>query len=457
MEEAQEENQEEILKKEKTKKTFLNLDAWQREVLEHKGNKVICSGRQTGKSTVVSILASEFALNNEKKQILIVSVTEDQAKELLIKCTLYIDSQYKGRICTGAKKPTKDKLQLKNGSIIRTKAVGMSGTGVRGFTIDMLIADEAAFMPEDVWPAVTPMLLTTGGDIVLLSTPHGKKGYFYESYHDKNFKVWHVNSVDIINNRPVSETWSQFQKDKATEYLKSEEQRMSIREFGQEYLGQFIDDLTQFFNEQQIKKTLIQQRVQYSKEDRDFVIGVDIGRMGGDKTVFVIFEKRGELLIQREKVVWDEAYLDRIAAQIIEWDKTFHFQRIYLDSGGIGIGVFDILYNTIGFKKRVKGINNSEKVVEYDSEGNEKKRKIMKEETYANLYFLMEKGKILLFDDSDTWLSLTSVQYEYLNQKGGAMIHIFSPDHKQSHLVEAIVRAGMISKEKINKLRISYI
>jgi hypothetical protein len=434
------------------------LDSWQREVLEFKGNKIICSGRQTGKSTVASQLASDFAINNPKKFVLIISVTEDQAKELLMKCLLYIEDNYKGRIKTGIHRPTKDKLQLKNGSVIRTKAVGMSGVGVRGFTIDMLIADEAAFMPEDVWPAVTPMLLTTGGDIVLISTPFGRKNFFYKCYSDPQFRVWHIDTLDTIEKRTVCPTWTQFQRDKALEYFKSEQHRLSEKEFQQEYRGMFVEDLSQFYPDDFLKKSLIQQKVDYGKgPEQEFVIGVDIGRMGGDKTVFAIFERRGELLIQRENIVWNEAKLDQVANYIIDLDATFHFSRIYLDSGGIGIGVFDILYNTPNLKKRVKGINNAEKIIEYDSNGKEKKAKFMKEEIYANLYFLMAKGKIVLFDQGDIWLSLKSAEYEYVNQRGGAMMKISHIDHRQSHICEAIVRAAMISKEKINKLWISYI
>ena len=438
------------------KKSQLQLDPWQKEVLNSKGNICVCSGRQTGKSTVVAIKAAEFVLQNPKKQVLIVSVTEDQAIELLLKVQLYIEFNFKKWIKTGTDRPTKTVLRLTNGSIVRTKAVGARGLGVRGFTIDMLIADEAAFMPEDVWPAVTPMLLTTGGDIVLLSTPHGKRGYFFDRYHDETFKTFHVNSQEVIENRPVCETWNKFQKDFAIEFLESEKSRMSEREFGQEYLGLFIDDLAQFFPDDLLQKTLIQQKQVVSKEGRDFFLGVDIGRLGGDDTVFVVFEKRGEMLVQREKIVWKRALLNQISENIIDLDRVWNFQRIYLDSGGIGIGVFDTLYSTPGFRKRVKGINNSETIIEYDQYGKEKKKKIMKEEIYANLLHLMGKRKILLFDDGDIWLSLKSVQYEYINQRGGAMIKIFSPDHSQSHLAEAIVRAAYCSKEKIVKPFISY-
>ena len=60
----------------------------------------------------------------------------------------------------------------------------------------------------------------------------------------------------------------------------------------------------------------------------------------------------------------------------------------------------------------------------------------------------MEKGKILILDDSDIWLSFKSVQYEYMNEKGGATVRIFGDN---THIVEGIIRAAWCIKDKINK------
>ena len=81
----------------------------------------------------------------------------------------------------------------------------------------------------------------------------------------------------------------------------------------------------------------------------------------------------------------------------------------------------------------------------------------MKEEIYTNLLFLMMKRKIVLFDDGKIWLSLKSVQYEYINQRGGAMMKITSPDHRQSHIAEEVVRLAMAMREKINNFHIYYV
>ena len=66
----------------------------------------------------------------------------------------------------------------------------------------------------------------------------------------------------------------------------------------------------------------------------------------------------------------------------------------------------------------------------------------------------MEKGKIIILDDSNIWQSFKSVQYEYTNEKGGATMRIFGSD---THIVEGLIRAAWCNKEKINKLFISYI
>lgn len=249
-----------------------------------------------------------------------------------------------------------------------------------------------------------------------------------------------------------------MQRDKALGFMESERGRMSIREFGQEYLGQFIDDLAQFFPDEVIRKTMIQQRIPVeNKESRDLFLGVDIARLGADDTCFEIFERKGELLIHRESIVWQKVLLSQITQKIIDLDSFWNFKRIYIDDGGIGVGVFDNLYTTPGFKKRVIALNNSKRIYEYNPDGSPKMKHLLKEDLYNNLLHLMEKQKILILDDGNIWQSFKSVQYEYINQKGGAMMRIFSTEHSQSHIVEGIIRAAYCSKEKLNKAFISYI
>lgn len=438
-------------------KRKLTLDPWQEEFVNYKGDIALCSPRQHGKSLAAGAKASQFAIDNPGKQVMIVSITEEQAKELLSKVMGYLTTYYIKEIMKGKEQTNTSKVTLKNGSVILVKAIGAKGFSILGYTNDMVIVDEAARVPQQLWENITPTILSTGGSLVLLSTPHGRRGYFYQAFNDPalKFKTIRVKLGDI-ENRPLTDTWTEMRRDKMKERIESERQRMTKREFAQQYLAEFVNDLDQFYEDAEIKKTLIQSKIEFDIADKDFCIGVDIGRMGGDATVYVIYEKKGDLLIQRDEIVWKEAKLDEIAYKIISLDQMYHFKRIYLDNGGIGIGVYDMLVGTPGFgKKRVIGVNNSEVVVEYNLDGT-KEKKWMKEQLYTNLKILMQQGKILMFDTSENWQSLKGAQYEYTNMEGGARMRIFHSDHKESHFTEAHIRAAIFAREKINKFQISY-
>ena len=207
----------------------LQLDKWQEDILKTEGNIVLCSGRQVGKSTVIAIKAGEYAIKNKNKTIMIISAVERQALLLFEKIHGYIYENYKKYIPKGKNKPTKHTLRLTNGSIIHCLPTGLSGYGIRGYTIDQLYADEAAFIPDEVWTAVTPILATTGGDIILLSTPHGREGYFYRCFSDESFTKFHESSEDC----------DRVPKD----FLDKEKERMTTLQYAQEYKGQFLDEL----------------------------------------------------------------------------------------------------------------------------------------------------------------------------------------------------------------------
>jgi len=59
---------------------------------------------------------------------------------------------------------------------------GTEGT-IRGYSgVDLLIIDEAARVADELYFAVRPMLAVSGGRLIALSTPWGKRGWFYEAW-----------------------------------------------------------------------------------------------------------------------------------------------------------------------------------------------------------------------------------------------------------------------------------
>ena len=413
----------------------MELDDWQKKVLETKGNICLRSGRQVGKTTIISVKAAQYAVQNPKKTILIIASVERQALHLFEKTLGYIHDNHKILIKKGKDKPTKHKIHLTNGSTIYCLPTGLSGYGIRGFTVDLLIADEAAFIPEAVWTAVTPMLAVTKGDIILLSTPFGKGGYFYRCFQAKDFTAFHISSEDCPRKNQT--------------FLDSERSRMSRLQYAQEYLGEFVDELRQFFPTELIKKCMILSR--QSSPDTilthssylpagDTFLGVDVARMGADETVLAsirrIWDK--DLLIQCDMEITERTLLTETVQRIKLANQKWNYKKIYIDDGGMGVGVFDPLLELNETKRKVVAINNSVRSLD----NKEKKyKKLLKEDLYNNLLYLMEKGKIQLYDDPEIMLSLKSVQAEYDN----GQLKIFG---SYTHITEALIRAAWCMKDK---------
>ena len=246
----------------------IKLDPWQEEVIATQGKENIClrSGRQVGKSTVISVLTADYATSNAKKSVMVISATERQAYLLFSKILGYLHDNYKFHLKSGKDRPTKSEIKLKNGTIIRCLPTGLDGLGIRGYTVDLLIADEAAYIPEDVWPAVTPMLATTKGVLIMLSTPRGIGNFFYDCYHNPQFKTWHISSEDCPR---ISK-----------EFLEYEKKRLTRLHYKQEYLGEFTDKIRQIFPDALLRAHMTKKRTGILKGL--FSLGVDVARMGGD-------------------------------------------------------------------------------------------------------------------------------------------------------------------------------
>jgi hypothetical protein len=155
------------------------LDDWQHRLLRSNSPRVLlnCS-RQSGKSTMAAILALHQALAVSWSLVLILAPAERQAKELFSK----VAEAYRtlGHVIP-ADSYRKLGMELSNGS--RIEALPGTEKTVRGFSgVDLLIVDEASRVDDGLYHAVRPMLAVSGGSLMMLSTPFGKRGAFYEAW-----------------------------------------------------------------------------------------------------------------------------------------------------------------------------------------------------------------------------------------------------------------------------------
>lgn len=426
-------------------KKAIILDDWQKDIIEEDGNVLLCTGRQVGKTMTLSHKAGKYMIEHPNTNIIVVSLTEDQAQLIIIMILDFLERTDKGKIHKGKKKPTKSTITLTNGSKVIARPVGNTGDSVRGFTGDILIVDEASRMPELMWIAAKPTLLTTGGKIWMCSTPHGKTGYFYECFINKNnrFKVFHISSEEVIKNRPVSEGWTKERKEASIKILEEEKEDMSELRYSQEYLGLFIDDLRRYFSDELINRVCTLERPSTIKKDQVYSLGVDIARMGDDDSTFEILRRmENNQLIHVESVVTRKTLTTQTERQILNLDKLYDFQHIYLDagSGSLGVGIFDHLLDNEQTKRKVVAINNRARPLDRFKS----KSRLLKEDLYDNLLMLMEKNQIRLLDDDNIRASLRSIQYEFTKDESN-QVKIFG---NFSHIVEGLIRAAWIVKEK---------
>lgn len=206
------------------------LDPWQREFLRDTREKLILLvHRQGGKSTAVGIKALHRAIFREDQTIVLVSPTQRQSSDLLrdIRKLIRAIPEY------SAMQTVDNTLSVEflNGS--RILSLPATSWNIRGVTANLIIIDEAAGVPDEIYAALSPMLLTTHGQFILVSTPKDKSGKFYEHYLSD---LWGKYVIRASEN-------PRMQTPEMLSFLHDELLGLGSRIYGQEYECDFLDDM----------------------------------------------------------------------------------------------------------------------------------------------------------------------------------------------------------------------
>lgn len=213
----------------------LEPDPWQAEVLRSGAKRILlnCS-RQSGKSTITAALALHTAIFQEGSLVLCLSPTLRQSGELFRNVLRFYGADPE----IPSKAESALRLELENGSRI----VSLPGKeqNVRGMaSVTLLIVDEAARVPDDLYYSVRPMLAVSNGRLIALSTPFGTRGWFYEAWNSPEpWQRWEI---------PASKC-PRISK----EFLEEERRTMGSYWFEQEYNCQFLDSQTQVFTREDV-------------------------------------------------------------------------------------------------------------------------------------------------------------------------------------------------------------
>jgi len=143
--------------------------------------------RQAGKSTAAAVIGLHRALYHPGSLVLILAPSERQAKETFGKVAKFYTEFGHGYVPSESYR--KLGMELANGS--RIEALPGSEKTIRGFSgVDLLILDEASRVPDELYYAAKPMLAVSGGRLMMLSTPYGRRGVFFEEWTSEAREAW---------------------------------------------------------------------------------------------------------------------------------------------------------------------------------------------------------------------------------------------------------------------------
>src|SRR5215217_5483094 len=207
-------------------------DLWQVDLLRSTSDRILMNvGRQCGKSLSAAVVALHRALYHPGSLTLILAPSERQAKETFSK----VSDLYRK---LGHEVPSDSNrklgLRLANGS--RIEALPGSEKTIRGFSgVDLLILDEASRVDDSLYYAVRPMLAVSGGSLMMLSTPYGRRGVFFEEW--TGGEAWERYQIPASQCPRISEA-----------FLEEERRALPRRIYRQEYECSFEETDDQVFS-----------------------------------------------------------------------------------------------------------------------------------------------------------------------------------------------------------------
>lgn len=215
-------------------------DPWQAEVLGSRANRVLllCC-RQSGKSTTSALLGLQEVLAGGL--CLVLSPTERQSVELVRKARGFLGALGSGVRVVAESSTT---LELDQGGRL-VALPGYHEGNIRGYSsVGLLLIDEASRVDDTLYASARPMLAVSGGRLVALSTPWGKRGWFW--------REWTEGAADWLRVRVPATDCPRI----PASFLEEERASLGDLAFRSEYLVEFVDTASSAFDSAEVLAAL---------------------------------------------------------------------------------------------------------------------------------------------------------------------------------------------------------
>lgn len=152
------------------------------------------------------------AFTKRNALVLVVSAGEEASKRLLADCAAMANGA--PLLKQSIVGDTTSSIVLTNGS--RILSVPASSKQIRGWSVDLLILDEAGFISPEIWEAAEPAIVARPGSrVILSSSPWGSKDHFFRQAWqrgmtgaDPDVAAWHwPSSISPLADQALIERW----------------------------------------------------------------------------------------------------------------------------------------------------------------------------------------------------------------------------------------------------------
>lgn len=295
------------------------------QTILNSNKRFVClnASRQFSKSTIIQNILMSRSINIGGTKSLYLTPTYSLSRVVMNQ--LYQDLFPTGTIKTYNK--SENYLQFTNKSEVFFRSATNPIT-TRGLSVHYCYLDEAGFMADDIWNVARPTLNVLGKQMVLVSTPRGKSGFFYTSCQQSQ------------ENPNYEYLFGNYRENPYYNKLEIEDAKLTLPEniFLQEYEGQFLEDGGSVFQNVHYCSTIDTFKNDF-KGGRGS-IGIDLGRQS-DWTVVTVLNELNEVIeIYRDNKKNWTVLVDNIN-KIIKKYKGF---TVLCETNGIGDVVYDLLH-----------------------------------------------------------------------------------------------------------------
>ena len=327
---------------------------------DHRFNVVVKS-RQLGLSTLSAAYAVWMALFRKDKSILVIATKLAVSQNFIKKVKVALSAIPKWLWITEITTKNTQAIEFSNGSMI--KAVPTSDDAGRSEALSLLIVDEAAFIRnfDELWKGLYPTL-STGGRAILVSTPNGTGGQYYDIYHGAEEGNNEFNAIKL--------PWD-VHPERDDDWFEKEAKNLNKQQIAQELLCDFQASGDTFLTSEDIQKLRMRIKTpiekwwpengvwvwKYHLNGHKYVISADVARGDGKdySTFHVIDTSESEVVAEFKGKIPP----DQLAVLLAEAGKRYGEALICPES------------NTYGYAVLMK----------------------LRELSYANIYFSKEKDK----------------------------------------------------------------